>query len=130
MRSHKPHKKKSPLDHTLFAEKTFEFPVFHWKLSVIIGKTAKIAYESFTDDKLPKDEYLAFFKVRGRKENDVMAFSNDPSLNTIAHEVSHAVDYVVTHLNASDEDELRAYHMGYLVEHVYNFVQENKDKFK
>lgn len=45
-------------------------------------------------------------------------FGPDPSIKTIAHEVFHTVWNIMKHIGAEFENEVMAYHMGYLVQEI------------
>jgi accessory gene regulator protein AgrB len=51
---------------------------------------------------------------------------HDPSVKTIAHEVFHVVWRIMAHIGATHENEVMAYHVGYLVhaitENLYKYA--------
>lgn len=46
------------------------------------------------------------------------------NINTVFHEVQHALSAIKQHLRADDEEEFNAYIAGYVNEKVYNWLQE------
>jgi hypothetical protein len=47
----------------------------------------------------------------------------NPSVGTIAHEMWHAVKHMMETRGVELDSETTAYHLGYLVDHVFKFVR-------
>lgn len=51
-----------------------------------------------------------------------IVLTDNPSIKTIAHEVFHVVWRLMEHVGAKHENEVMAYHQGYLTERISKWV--------
>jgi hypothetical protein len=47
---------------------------------------------------------------------------------TVAHEASHAIRAMLAYVGARNEDEVFAYHIGFLVERIHKFLKQQHER--
>jgi hypothetical protein len=103
---------------------TIRFPVFHgFTVHVILAKdVARTAKRLKSDLSGAAAGYIT-------KENHPfvgwIVLGPDIDTGIIAHESAHAVFDLFKQTGAGIDEEAFAYHLGYLVERIYNFVQKH-----
>jgi hypothetical protein len=111
---------------------TIEFPVLsyyvvHVEITVDIRAAMK-KYKNIkdlADEDFPGDNPACAVHVKGENFS-FMFFRPNPSINAIAHESWHVVRRIMDHLGADLDNEMVAYHLGYLVEKVFKFVRRKR----
>lgn len=104
-------------------EKIFEFPVFNYSITVIVTFSIKDSYQKYfkkygyTHKVEPAGLYSAYGD--GKRWGGVIFIKPSSKISTVAHEVSHAIWQMANDISATKEDELIAYHIGYLTEQAY-----------
>lgn len=117
--------KKKPVNYFI---KTVELPVWHWTVQIVFTDNV-IAYGEHRGWKAEKEQTVnAITLFFDDSLTSVLVFGNNPSPGTIAHEVWHAVRRMLTHMGAELDNEVVAYHLGYLVEEVYKAKKLRKKR--
>ena len=107
----------------------FTFPVFnYYTVRVVVAPDTNAALAGYRD--------LKEFVEKGRSREARVFSSNShhcymflpsgASVRTIAHECWHVVKTMMDYTGIKLENEVVAYHMGYLTQKVYDFVQKDK----
>lgn len=128
--------------------KTFDTKIYPLVFWVAIDETLEGLQKNFMtltedmevmdlDDNYEPDAAISAYTVplwnKKTKRNGILLYLvRDLGLNTIAHECYHAVNFFGQYLGIKegtyDNDEPRAYLMGWLVESVYEFYKNYKEK--
>lgn len=120
---------KTPSKKIRSVKKTVEFPAFGYTVHVVL-----------TDDVLGyakrRWKGVPFYpadglhvSVKGENVSWVLLEFN-PLAGNIAHESWHAVRKMLDSCDAELESEVVAYHIGYLVNVIFTFMMDTKDKEK
>ena len=127
--------------------KTFDIAPFFSKLIIGMGdEPSKVVAQinlahpglnvEFTSD-TGGVTYERFYKPKGKKNERqyiILIFDTDeltPSL--VAHEAVHVVNFVYQHVGQKidkDNDEVNAYHVGWVVDRVYEVKEEAEKQHK
>jgi hypothetical protein len=109
--------------------KVFEFPVFNLELKVIVCKNVLKGYKKHYKVKHPDSNDN---KIKGLFTQDIgektcsIIITKEASAGVIAHELFHFIEFFGKRIYASDESELLAYHMGYLMDEILQFINTCK----
>lgn len=110
---------------------TVRFPVFmNYRIVVIVTNDKDRTYKKIIKgtNLPPESDFDALHVWVGSRATSYLIFQPDANPGTISHECWHAVRYVlVDFMGAKVDNEIVAYHLGYLVNRVYPFVN---NKFK
>lgn len=115
--------------------KTITFPAFlDYRVVIILTTDKKKTYEKFMkmSDVLPNDyNFTALHIFIGEEKTSYLIFTpKDSDPGTVAHECWHCLKQICSWLGAKVENELIAYHLGYLVNEVYSFIHKKTKKLK
>lgn len=101
------------------------FPVFpHHKLTVIHAKSVKETGKRLGADL--SECKAAFVWDMEDSYKSWMVLGVDADENTIAHESCHAIRHMLKESGVRIDNEVFAYHLGYLVEKVHKFLDRGK----
>jgi hypothetical protein len=99
-----------------------KFPVFNkYPITIIkttsikksVNKRSKILGETIDDDSLYNGLTIE------PEDNSVFIFiTHKATLNTIVHESYHAIKSMMRYIGADEDEEVVAYHLGYLVQKI------------
>lgn len=109
------------------------FPPYSYRMYIIFTDDLEATAEELVKKKLLAvnhgvDETTGGFTVRFKNQNYVyIILKYDASVNDIAHESYHALCSMFKWIGAVHEEEVFAYHMGYLVRLICD-DQENAQK--
>lgn len=95
------------------------FPVFS-NYKVVVVFTADLAREALKwspPDKQP-NEMAAAVTITNSDGLSTVILPHRPDAETVAHEAYHVVAAMLAWIGASQEEEVIAYHLGYLVKHI------------
>ena len=83
--------------------------------------------KSATDREVPTPDVDAdAFCFHTNKGQSYIFLPHDAPEGTVAHEAWHIVHMVLDYVGAKDENEVVAYHLGYLVNKIYEFKKAVK----
>lgn len=128
MKSDKKQKKEKFFDH----QGRIKLEPLNWWLDIIYTNDIRKAREK-------RKKTLGKLKGKLSKTIDGLCTSHkgrlavfimpQSSLGTISHEAYHAVCSVFEAIGVRDYDEeLTAYHLGYIVDEIYNFIKSTNDE--
>ena len=100
--------------------KTVKFPVFGYKIQVVVTEDLK---KSLEKRGLDPSSCTSVHGYWDGKAFSVLLFQTNPRVGTVAHECWHAVRRMLKFHEAEFENEVVAYHLGYLTQQVYDFVR-------
>ena len=110
-----------------------EFPVFsHYIVHVEVAKDFKKAFARYKHTKCmlkEPDQYWidAAVTIQVKDRNISYVFLHPhANVNTIAHESWHVICRMLDYMGCERDDENEAYHLGYLVGKIYDFVNGRK----
>lgn len=111
------------------ASKVIEFPILNYRVVVILTDDISASRESRKTELGPVGEPISKY-VDGMHSYDdyspdsYIFISPEGRLGTIAHECYHVVDRMFRWIGAKHENELTAYHLGYLTDEIIEFIKE------
>lgn len=70
-----------------------------------------------------KNTAACFITKRVAPLSGWLVFNRNPSANEIAHEAWHCIFHLMSAVGAKLEDEVVAYHLGYLVGEIHKFKE-------
>lgn len=112
-------------------KKTIKFPVWSdYTVHVIITQDF-ITSAKFHCDEDIKTSYKAL-TVHIGDDNDsetkesFIFLTPDCDISSLVHECWHVIFHMMTYFEAKFEDEVVAYHLGYLTQQVYDFVKKRR----
>ncbi len=117
-----------------FVELSTTFPVFsNFKVSIFFSPEIRqtafwVADRDYTGDH-ESTETAEAFTVSGHGFSNIY-FNPNARPGIIAHEAYHAVTNLLKMVDAQEEHEVVAYHLGYLVDLVIKFQEKTKGRFK
>lgn len=119
-----------------FREKIVTFPIFSNYTMVIVVTEEKslmptVSYISDRDFNREPDlsPTCDACTMRARHGHTYIMFTKDATLGTIAHEAWHAIYHMLKDFAGAElEDETVAYHLGYLVDQISQFIHEDEEK--
>jgi len=122
---------KKPIMEELF----LPFPIFGYKVTVVIAEDLKsaayyIADRDYLKDPHPGDGCEAFTISQPDGGYSIIYLKPNAGMGTIAHESYHAVCAMMEMIGASEEHEVVAYHLGFLVEAIVAFNLKVAGRFK
>lgn len=105
-------------------------PLYNFKCNIIIAdeiekviaRYMKRLKVEFKDD----EEYDGYAVFTPQAKYYIFYAIHSLTPNTIVHEISHIVDYIIEHKDIERTGEARSYLTGYISEKVFNFVLKNK----
>ena len=113
-------------------KKEIKFPALgNYRIRIVVTKDVRkymLTCSEFKDiamDGEHADTYAITLHQVGNNLTYII-FPFGASVGSIAHECWHAVRKMLLHLNAKLDNEVVAYHLGYLVNQVYRIVWKNK----
>lgn len=112
-----------------YKNKFIKLPVYGWIVEVVLADyPLKFAQQKkrFGGSGAPGGTTSAICLYEDWSMKTIIIVKPRASVSEIAHEVWHSVRYMLKHIGADFENENVAYHMGYLTQQVYDFVQDNK----
>lgn len=99
-----------------------EIPTFHWSIDIVVTRDvvgyAKHINWQGGDREATTSGMNLFFDEELRS---VIIIQPDASAGTIAHEAWHCVRRMLLHMGAGLDNEVVAYHLGYLVNKMTDF---------
>lgn len=102
-------------------------PTFGYRFEVVITndimQSIQKRFPSYNDP----DSDAVHYKVRG-KSISWLFYKNDISAGTIVHEAWHGVHAMLSYVGAGLDDEVVAYHLGYLVDFIVRDYNKWKEK--
>lgn len=99
------------------------FPVFRdYTVHVILSHDMKATGRRLHEDLSACDGALVTYPATPRES--WLVLGPDPSEDTIAHEAAHAVRAILDEAGAGVDDEVFAYHLGYLVGKIHGFIKK------
>lgn len=110
--------------------KKIYLPVFTYTINVIV--TSDIELSRNSRDKEIGHSYKTDGKLYGLHSWNVnkpccyLFFYHKATLNEITHECYHAISRMFNWIGAEKEEELFAYHLGYLTENVCKIIYNKK----
>jgi hypothetical protein len=126
-------KKKTAVKQT---EKKVKFKTFGYSIWIIVTNDI-IASRGKIDDKighsLEDDSPESITGLHSHKDGAFECFvflkPNKNSINTICHECFHAITWLFNSIDAEPEEEIFAYHLGFLAQKSMNEIAKYKSKF-
>lgn len=112
--------------------KTIEFPVWSdYAVHVIVTRDFEKSVKKFCDDDDAKPSYQAITIHCGDDEDkepkeSYIFLAPDCAVEYIAHECWHVIYRMMKYFEVEFEDEVVAYHLGYLTQQVYDFVKKRR----
>lgn len=108
-----------------------DFPVFsHYHVHVEITKDIQEAVTKYPQTRsLEKEITTTSDAITAHVNHEHLSFiflNPDISVGTIAHESWHVVQQILEEMGATLEPEIVAYHLGYLVDRIYDFMHGRK----
>jgi hypothetical protein len=119
-----------------FYELVLTFPVFSdYKIVTTITKDLSetsryIADRDYLKDHNGSDTADAFTATFPLKSLSRIYLLPDPDMGTVAHEAYHAVRALLERFGCKDDEEVIAYHLGYIVDQIAAFNLSVRSKFK
>lgn len=107
-------------------EKIIEFPVFGYWMHIIYTDDIQTSREKHADQIGAMDEIL-MSSIDGMHSNNKIKpdgwifFTPESSTGTIAHEVFHSLWAMFKFYGAKLENEIVAYHLGYMLDKIMDF---------
>lgn len=99
-----------------------EIPTFHWSIDMVVTPDVVEYAKSRGWPGGVQEETTDGITLWFSKEQlSVIIIQPDASAGVIAHEAWHAVRRMLLHVGAELENEVVAYHLGYVVNHLTNF---------
>lgn len=108
--------------------KKIYFPVFGYTIIVVVTDDV-IKSRSKRDSvigsecELKNMNITALFSCNINREKSFVFLKEGASIDTITHECYHAVQGLMDWLNAGNEPETFAHHLGYLTQEVFDFIK-------
>lgn len=107
-----------------------KLPIYDCSVKIIIESDIKSIVNRYAAKKKWENgkNYLTYpvhgLTVSESKMKDYYIFYKTESLtvNTIVHEISHVVDFILNEREIEDKGEAKAYLIGYISEKVFDFV--------
>lgn len=112
------------------------FPPYNYRIYVIftdnlIASADKLASQGKLHSNHGIDECTDGFHVRLPNQSySYLVLPYSAGINQIAHECYHSIVCMFDWISAQHEEELFAYHLGYLVEVVTHDQEKGKEKLK
>jgi hypothetical protein len=106
--------------------KTVVFRVFqNYNVSIIVSTDKSRSYRNLQKriTGLPKESDFEAIHVY-HDMNSYLIFSEKARIGTIAHECWHVTRRICDWIGAELDNELIAYHIGYLTQTVYDFINK------
>lgn len=102
-------------------ERMVDFPVFNYKILLVYTDDIVQSRKNRSDLIGAMDSELSSFvdglhSYNAIEPNGVVFFTEATSIGTISHECFHAVYRMFKWIHAKVENEITAYHLGYLVD--------------
>lgn len=97
------------------------FPVFGYQVRVIFSADVQKTCRRLREN---PGECEACFICREDLPHGYIVFHLAPDEGTIAHEASHAVQEMFRRAGAKRDEEVFAYHLGFLVERIHKFIRK------
>ena len=106
-------------------------PLYSFKCSVIIAdEIEKVIAKYLKRFKIPlteeNGEYDGYALFTPQSKYYIFYSLHSLTPNTIVHEVSHIVDYMVEDKGIEKTGEARSYLTGYISEKIFDFILKNK----
>jgi hypothetical protein len=102
-----------------------EFPVFHYCIHVEFTSDLKKALQKYPQTKDIDLDEITDYALTVHDEHDGASFIFLPwdcSIGVIVHESWHAIRRMMSYINSDFDNEVIAYHLGYLVDEIIDFV--------
>lgn len=106
---------------------SIDFPVFGYRVFIIYTSSVKESREKIShkvgvyDSSIDADGLHSF---NPKVPDSFIFFSPKSTIGTIAHEVSHAIWQMFNYYGMDFENEILAYHLGYMVDKILFFKNE------
>lgn len=100
-------------------------PTFNWDFEIVLTKNIipyakSVGYEENKDD----GTTTALHMYYSDEMKSIIILNPNPKAGTVAHECWHAVRRMLLHTGCELDNEVVAYHLGYLVQQVHDFVKK------
>jgi hypothetical protein len=109
-------------------EKIVKFPVWgNYRIRVIVTADVKkymAEHNSFCEVCMDEDQSDTNAVTLHRLGQSIIIFPAEADMDTIAHESYHAIRQMLVSRDAELDNEVVAYHLGYLVNKVFDLVWE------
>ena len=112
--------------------KILEFPVFsHYIVHVEVTSDIEKSMKKYhTTKEIVEDDFdNRADGITVSVEDDGISYiflKHNSSVNTIAHESWHVVHRMMSFMGVGMESETIAYHLGYMVEHIFKFLRKRR----
>ena len=102
-------------------EKMVRFPVFNYSVEIVFTGSVSESHYYRTDEDSPDCHEGQYTELAG---GGILYIQKEASYGTLAHECWHAVHHMLARVGAGLDEEVVAYHLGYLVDKVLEFRKE------
>jgi hypothetical protein len=106
--------------------KLIKFPVFaNYRVRIVVSNDIQWSIKKIFrlyDIAHQANECEAMHIWIGGVSTSYLVFPNDCPVGTIAHECWHCVRKICDHFGSEFDDEMVAYHLGYLTQEAFDFI--------
>lgn len=107
-----------------------DFPVFGYTLNIVLTNCIDISRNKINNKVgVAKGDFKYCAGIHSHNDNDSEAFifiTSSSTSGTIAHESSHAIYRIFEFYGLDFDDENFAYHLGFVVDKITDFMSKNK----
>lgn len=101
----------------VYSKTTFKIPTFHWTIEVVLT-TDVLSYADRIGYETNDDKTRALHLYYPEQMKSILILKPNANAATVAHESWHVVYHMLTDVGAGFDNEVVAYHLGYIVEMV------------
>lgn len=111
--------------------KTIKFPVWaDYAVHIIITQNLVTSAKFHCDEDADTSYDALTVHIGDDSDNEIIEsfifLTPDCDINLVVHECWHVIFRMMAYFEAKFEDEVVAYHLGYLTQQVYNFVKKRR----
>lgn len=123
-------KMKTELERHWYHKEKISIPTFHWRIWIVFTDDPEAYGRKIggSEDESGTTNALCLHYPSEMKTEVVLKLN--ATHGTIAHECWHAVRHMLLQLDAGLDNEVVAYHLGYVVDQVYDIKRSYRKKLR